>query len=133
VLSSDLYTATAWVAGLEGSVVEGGAQRRRTRITSTRRGLSWTCAGNPKDHHTFCKHCVALALHIRADARHPQVCRLRAKINPELSTTVVYAPQAGPAVSTRPDPARHAGPNQTVTVTGGLRVPQGIRVCCTNW
>ena len=51
-----------WVGGLNGSVAEGGGQRRRTQLFATAKGLSWHCAGNPKKHQIFCKHCVALAL-----------------------------------------------------------------------
>ena len=61
------YEATkveGWVGGLEGSVAEGGSQRRRTQFFATQKGLSWHCAGNPKNHQIFCKHCVALALAI---------------------------------------------------------------------
>ncbi len=54
----------AWVGGLDGSVAEGGGSRRRTQLTSTDKGLAWHCAGNPKNHQVFCKHCVALALAI---------------------------------------------------------------------
>jgi uncharacterized Zn finger protein len=54
--------AQARVGGLSGSTVEGGGQRRRTRLLVRRGGLGWHCAGNPKDHQIFCKHCVALAL-----------------------------------------------------------------------
>jgi len=56
----------AWVGGLDGSVAQGGSQRRRTRLFVGARGLTWKCAGNPKDHQIFCKHCVALALAILA-------------------------------------------------------------------
>jgi hypothetical protein len=52
----------AWVGGLDGSVAEGGGQRRKTRLSSTATGLRWHCTGNPKKHQIFCKHCVALAL-----------------------------------------------------------------------
>ena len=52
----------AWVGGLDGTVAEGGSQRRRTRLFVTPEGLAWLCSGNPKDHQVFCKHCVALAL-----------------------------------------------------------------------
>lgn len=55
----------AWVGGLEGSVAEGGSQRRRTQLSSTAAGLRWHCAGNAKHHQIFCKHCVALALAIK--------------------------------------------------------------------
>ncbi len=51
----------AWVGGLDGSVAEGGSQRRRTRLYVTPKGLGWHCAGNPRNHQIFCKHCVALA------------------------------------------------------------------------
>ena len=54
----------AWVGGLDGKVVEGGSQRRRTQLFATSEGLTWHCAGNPKNHQIFCKHCVALALTI---------------------------------------------------------------------
>ncbi len=54
----------AWVGGLDGSVAEGGGQRRRTQLFATDEGLQWHCAGNPKNHQIFCKHCVALALTI---------------------------------------------------------------------
>jgi hypothetical protein len=61
------YTAAkveGWVGGLDGSSAEGGGQRRRARLSSTVKGLAWHCAGNPKDHQIFCKHCVALAMAI---------------------------------------------------------------------
>ncbi len=51
-----------WVGGLDGSVAEGGSQRRRTQLFVTPKGLGWHCTGNPKNHQIFCKHCVALAL-----------------------------------------------------------------------
>lgn len=54
----------AWVGGLDGKVAEGGSQRRRTQLFATSEGLTWHCAGNPKNHQIFCKHCVALALTI---------------------------------------------------------------------
>jgi uncharacterized Zn finger protein len=52
----------AWVGGLDGTVSEGAGSRRRTTLSATSEGLSWHCAGNPKNHQIFCKHCVALAL-----------------------------------------------------------------------
>ena len=55
-----------WAGGLDGTVAEGGGQRRRVRLSSTPKGLAWHCAGNPKNHQIFCKHCVALALFIQA-------------------------------------------------------------------
>jgi len=53
-----------WVGGLDGSVAEGGSQRRRTQLFVTPKGLGWHCAGNPRNHQIFCKHCVALAMAI---------------------------------------------------------------------
>ncbi len=55
-----------WVGGLDGSVAEGGSQRRRTRLFVTDEALAWHCAGNAKNHQIFCKHCYALALAILA-------------------------------------------------------------------
>src|SRR6266705_2470087 len=54
--------AEAWVGGLDGTVGEGAGSRRRTKLFATAEGLRWHCAGNPKNHQIFCKHCVALAL-----------------------------------------------------------------------
>jgi uncharacterized Zn finger protein len=68
-LETSAYRVTAWVGGLDGDVASGGGQRRRTRLSSTQRGLHWHCAGNPKDHDIFCKHCVALALAARERLR----------------------------------------------------------------
>lgn len=59
----------AWVGGLDGSVAEGGSQRRRTQLFVSDGNLQWHCAGNPKNHQIFCKHCVALALAI-SDKNH---------------------------------------------------------------
>jgi len=56
------FDAEAWVGGLDGAVRDGAGSRRRTRLYVTPQGLSWHCAGNPKNHDIFCKHCVALAL-----------------------------------------------------------------------
>ena len=55
----------AWVGGLDGTIAEGAGQRRRTTLTAGPDGLEWQCAGNPKNHQIFCKHCVALALAIQ--------------------------------------------------------------------
>ena len=54
----------AWVGGLDGSIAEGGSQRRRTQLWIEDGKLAWHCAGNPKNHQIFCKHCVALSLTI---------------------------------------------------------------------
>lgn len=56
--------AEAWVGSLDGTVKEGGGSRRRTQLFIKNNELSWHCAGNPKSHDVFCKHCVALALSI---------------------------------------------------------------------
>lgn len=56
----------AWVGGLQGHSADGGGQRRRVQLSITESGLHWHCAGNPKDHQIFCKHCVALALAIQS-------------------------------------------------------------------
>ena len=58
-----------WIGGLDGSVAEGGSQRRRTRLFVTAEGLAWHCAGNPRNHQVFCKHCVALALAVLERSR----------------------------------------------------------------
>src|SRR6266536_1014760 len=55
-------TVEAWVGGLDGTVAEGAGSRRRTKLSATPDGLSWHCAGNPKNHQIFSKHSVALAL-----------------------------------------------------------------------
>ena len=62
IIISTPTSVEAWVGGLDETVAEGGGSRRRTRLTSTSDGLEWHCAGNPKRHQIFCKHCVALAL-----------------------------------------------------------------------
>jgi uncharacterized Zn finger protein len=54
----------AWIGGLDGGLAEGGGSRRRTQLFASPEGLKWHCAGNPKKHQIFCKHCVALALAI---------------------------------------------------------------------
>jgi len=59
----------AWVGGLEGGVTEGGSQRRRVSFFVTSGQLKWHCAGNPKNHQIFCKHCVALALKLLEDSK----------------------------------------------------------------
>src|SRR5262245_32564811 len=56
--------AEAWVGGLDGTVKEGGGSRRRTQLFVKDNQLGWHCAGNPKKHDIFCKHCVALALKV---------------------------------------------------------------------
>lgn len=63
-IENDPSHIEAWVGGLDGSVVEGGSQRRRTQFWIEDGKLAWHCTGNPKNHQIFCKHCVALALTI---------------------------------------------------------------------
>jgi hypothetical protein len=69
LIKSSSFKAEAWVGGLDGSSNEGGGQRRRTTIAATKAGLKWRCAGNPKSHQIFCKHCVALALALQKPIR----------------------------------------------------------------
>lgn len=62
ILTNTPFIIEAWVGGLEGSVAEGGSQRRRIKLFVSSNQLKWHCAGNPKNHQIFCKHCVALTL-----------------------------------------------------------------------
>ncbi len=55
----------AWAGGLDGSVKKGGGSRRRVQLALKKGGLWWHCAGNPKDHDIFCKHCVAVTLFLQ--------------------------------------------------------------------
>jgi len=64
IIKREPNAVTGWVGGLDGTSAEGGGQRRRVRLSATAKGLAWHCAGNPKDHQIFCKHCYALALAI---------------------------------------------------------------------
>ena len=64
IIESTDEKVEAWVGGLDGDSASGGGQRRRTQLFATEKGLKWHCAGNPKTHDIFCKHCVALALSI---------------------------------------------------------------------
>ncbi len=68
-ITRDATVVEAWVGGLDGTVAEGAGQRRRTTLTVGPEGLEWHCAGNPKNHQIFCKHCVALALALREEAK----------------------------------------------------------------
>lgn len=62
-IASEPSSVEAWVGGLDGCVVaEGGSHRWRPRLFATDEGLDRHCAGTPKNHQNFCKHCVALAL-----------------------------------------------------------------------
>ena len=62
IINEEPDAVEAWVGGLDGSVAEGGSQRRRTRLYINNASLAWHCTGNPKAHDIFCKHCVALSL-----------------------------------------------------------------------
>lgn len=66
LITSNQTEVEAWVGGLDGTVAEGGGQRRRTRLSLSRGRLRWHCAGNPANHQVFCKHCVALGLSVIA-------------------------------------------------------------------
>jgi len=72
-IRNEYIEAEAWVGGLDGAVIEGGGSHRRTQLFATKKGLSWHCAGNPKDHDIFCKHCVALALAILGKDDSPSI------------------------------------------------------------
>ena len=65
IISEDNDTIEAWAGGLTGKVVEGGGTRRRVRLWLDKDDLNWHCTGNPKNHDTFCKHCVAVALFLK--------------------------------------------------------------------
>ena len=69
LITNEPHSVEAWVGGLDGSVAEGGSQRRRTQLFAKPEGLAWHCAGNPRNHQIFCKHCVALALTILDQAK----------------------------------------------------------------
>jgi len=62
IISAEDAKVEAWAGGLTGSVKEGGGSRRRVMLWVEGSHLRWHCAGNPKDHDIFCKHCVAVAL-----------------------------------------------------------------------
>jgi uncharacterized Zn finger protein len=66
-IDKDVHEVEAWVGGLSGTVVEGAGSRRRVKLSVLEGSLRWTCTGNPKKHQIFCKHCVALALALRAE------------------------------------------------------------------
>ena len=68
-IAREATVVEAWVGGLDGTVAEGAGQRRRTTLTVGPEGLEWHCAGNPKNHQIFCKHCVALALALQQEAQ----------------------------------------------------------------
>jgi hypothetical protein len=54
----------AWVGGLDGSIPEGGGQRRRTTLFVDDGELRWSCTESIKPDLLFCKHCVALSLRV---------------------------------------------------------------------
>ncbi len=58
-----------FVGGITGTAIEGGGSKRRVRFWLDAGKLTWRCAGNPKNHEIFCKHCVAAALYIRDVSR----------------------------------------------------------------
>jgi uncharacterized Zn finger protein len=62
IIEESATRVEAWVGGLDGTVKEGGGQRRRTQLFVEDGALAWHCAGNPRNHDIFCKHCVALML-----------------------------------------------------------------------
>ena len=68
IIAQTPTSAEAWVGGLEGTVSEGGSQRRRIKLFIDDGKLAWDCTGNPKNHQVFCKHCVALSLKLLEDS-----------------------------------------------------------------
>jgi hypothetical protein len=64
IITAGANFVEGWVGGLSGNSKEGGGSRRRTRLSIEDGELTWHCAGNPKTHDIFCKHCVGLALYI---------------------------------------------------------------------
>jgi uncharacterized Zn finger protein len=62
IISKEPNKVEAKVGGLEGSVSEGGSQRRRTTLELVNGTLQWHCTESAKPDLLFCKHCVALAL-----------------------------------------------------------------------
>ena len=69
IIKQTTFSIEGWAGGLSGKSAEGGGQRRRVKLSSTPKGLAWHCAGNPKNHDIFCKHCVALALYIQSESK----------------------------------------------------------------
>ena len=69
IIEQSPSSVEAWVGGLDGTVSEGGSQRRRTKLFLDDGELAWDCKGNPKNHQAFCKHCVALSLKLLEDAK----------------------------------------------------------------
>ena len=57
--------AEFWVGGLTGTMSEGGGSKRRVQFWLEDNNLKWHCAGNPKNHDIFCKHCVAALLYLK--------------------------------------------------------------------
>jgi len=62
IISHRTDLVEAWVGGLDGTVVEGGSQKRRTRLFVSDSKLEWHCAESAKEDQPFCKHCVALTM-----------------------------------------------------------------------
>ena len=55
----------AWSGGLDGTLKQGAGSKRRVQLWLDGDELRWHCAGNPKSHDIFCKHCVAVALFVQ--------------------------------------------------------------------
>ena len=62
IIKHDDQIIEAWVGGLDGTVAEGGSQRRHTTLEVKNGKLVWRCTETAKPKPIFCKHCVALAL-----------------------------------------------------------------------
>ncbi len=65
IISEEDTAVEAWAGGLTGTVAEGGGSKRRVQLWLEDSQLKWHCAGNPKNHDIFCKHCVAVALYLK--------------------------------------------------------------------
>lgn len=64
VINKSSTMIKAKVGGLDGSVSEGGSQRRTTQLHLKDGSLTWQCTESAKPDLIFCKHCVALALEV---------------------------------------------------------------------
>lgn len=66
IISEQDTAVEMWAGGLKGAVAEGGGNKRRVQFWLEDNQLRWHCAGNPKNHDIFCKHCVAVALYLKS-------------------------------------------------------------------
>lgn len=64
VISSDDTATEAWVGGVDGTVRDGGGQRRRARLTLESGDVIARCGGGPAQER-WCKHTIALAIFLK--------------------------------------------------------------------